>query len=287
MNEDQNSTNQDTRSWLERITQLFSSDPKGKEDIVSFLKEALDKQLIERVTFNIIQGALEVTDMKVRDVMVPRPQMVVVKASQTPEEFLPTITESGHSRFPVVGESQDEILGVLLAKDLLPLLLNGNLQKFKIRDVLRPATVIPESKRLTTLLNEFRSNRNHMAVVIDEYGGVSGLVTIEDVLEEIVGEIEDEFDIDADDSQIHETEDGKCIVNALTPIDDFNEHFGLEFSDEEFDTIGGIVMQHFGRLPTRHESIEIAGLKFKVLTADNRRIRSLQVSPCHTRSNSV
>lgn len=281
MTDDNSSDHQESKSWLQKITQVFSNEPKGKEDILNFLKEAQDKQLLDGVVFNIIQGALEVTDMKVRDVMVPRPQMVVVKACQTPEEFLPTITASGHSRFPVIGENYDEILGILLAKDLLPLLLNANLQKFRLRDILRPATVIPESKRLSTLLNEFRSNRNHMAVVIDEYGGVSGLVTIEDVLEEIVGEIEDEFDIDAEDAWIRETEDGRCIVNALTPIDEFNEHFNLEFSDDEFDTIGGIVMQHFGRLPDRHESIEIAGLTFKVLTADNRRIRSLKVSPCN------
>lgn len=271
--------NQDSKTWLERITQVFSSEPKGKEDILAFLKEAQNKHLLDSVVYNIIQGALEVTDMKVREVMVPRPQMVVVKSNQTPEEFLPTITESGHSRFPVIGDSHDEVLGVLLAKDLLPLVLHSSLQRFRIKDILRPVTVIPESKRLSTLLNEFRANRNHMAVVIDEYGGVSGLVTIEDVLEEIVGEIEDEYDIDAEDAQIRQMEDGCCIVNALTPIDDFNDHFSLEFSDDEFDTIGGIVMQHFGRLPERHESIDIAGLTFKVLTADNRRIRSLQVTP--------
>ncbi len=280
MNEEKSQEGQESKSWLTKISQVFSNEPKGKDDILSFLKEAQDNQLIDSVVYNIIQGAVEVTDMKVREIMVPRPQMVVVKASESPEEFLPTITESGHSRFPVIGESYDEILGILLAKDLLPLLLNSNLQKFRIKDILRPATVIPESKRLSTLLDEFRSNRNHMALVIDEYGGVSGLVTIEDVLEEIVGEIEDEYDIDADDALIRRMEDGCCIVNALTPIDDFNEHFDLEFSDDEFDTIGGIVMQHFGRLPERNESISIAGLDFVVLASDNRRIRSLQITPC-------
>ncbi len=279
MNEDKSRDNQENKSWLNKISQVFSSEPKGKDDILAFLQEAQDNQLLDSVAYNIIQGALAVTDMKVREIMVPRPQMVVVKASQSPEEFLPTITQSGHSRFPVVGENYDEILGILLAKDLLPLLLNSNLQKFRIKDILRPATVIPESKRLSTLLDEFRSNRNHMALVIDEYGGVSGLVTIEDVLEEIVGEIEDEYDFDADDALIREMDDGCCIVNALTPIDEFNEHFDLEFSDDEFDTIGGIVMQHFGKLPEPREAIDIAGLKFVVLTSDNRRIRSLQISP--------
>lgn len=279
MNEDLSKEPQEQRSWLERITHALSGEPKSKEDILAVLKEALNKHILDGVAFRIIEGAIEVTDTKVREVMVPRPQMVVVKACQTPEEFLPTIIESGHSRFPVIGENYDEVLGILLAKDLLPHVLSTNLQKFRIKDILRPVTVIPESKRLTTLLNEFRTNRNHMALVIDEYGGISGLVTIEDVLEEIVGEIEDEYDIDAEDAFIREMEEGYCIVNALTPIDDFNEHFDLDFKDDEFDTIGGIVMQHFGRLPDRHEAIEIAGLSFKVLNADNRRIRSLQVAP--------
>lgn len=279
MNDNKSNESGDGKSWLQKISQVFNQEPKEKSDILDFLHAAQDKQLLDSVALNIIQGALEVTDMKVRDVMVPRPQMVVVKASQSPEEFLPIITESGHSRFPVIGETIDEILGVLLAKDLLPLILNSNPQRFRLRDLLRPATVIPESKRLSNLLNEFRSTRNHMAVVIDEYGGVSGLVTIEDVLEEIVGDIEDEFDVDEEDAWIRELDEGRFLVNALTPIDEFNEYFDLEFSEEEFDTIGGIVMQHFGRLPERHESVVIAGLKFKVLSADNRRILSLKVTP--------
>ena len=278
MNDELKNNEPESRSWMERITHAFSSEPRGKQDVLEFLKVAQDNQILDSVAFNMIEGAIEVSDMKVRDVMIPRPQMVVVQNEQAPEEFLPIIIESGHSRFPVVGDSADEVLGVLLAKDLLPLVLSTDLKKFRLKDLLRPVTVIPESKRLTTLLTEFRSNHNHMAVVVDEYGGVSGVVTIEDVLEEIVGEIEDEYDTDAEDSYIREIEEGGCIVNALTPIDEFNEHFNLSLNDDEFDTIGGIVMQHFGRLPDPDEQVEIAGLKFQVLAADNRRIRSLQVS---------
>ncbi len=210
--------------------------------------------------------------------MVPRSQIVTVQESQSPEEFLPKIIASGHSRFPVIGDNSDEIIGMLLAKDLLPMVLNSNQKKFRLKDILRPVNVIPESKRLSSLLNEFRTNRYHIAVIIDEYGGISGLITIEDVLEEIVGEIEDEHDIDQEDAFIRKTEDGTFIVNALTPIEEFNAQFNVKFDDDEFDTIGGIVMQHLGRLPKRNEEIEIANLLFKILTADRRRIRSLQVS---------
>jgi len=270
------------KSWLEKITKAFHSEPKTPEDVREFLRQAQDNHLLDNIAFNIIEGAIEISDAQVRDVMIPRPQMTVVKESDTPEEFLPLVIESGHSRFPVIGDNPDEVTGILLAKDLLPLILSNNADKFKVKDVLRAATVIPESKRLTQLLNEFRTNRYHMAVVVDEYGGISGLITIEDVLEEIVGEIEDEFDTDEEDAFIRQIEHGQTLVNALTPIEDFNEHFDLGFSDDEFDTIGGIVMKHFGRLPSRNESVEIADLKFKVLTSDKRRIRMLQVSKANS-----
>ena len=283
MSDEHSTQSQDNKkSWLEKISQAFSTEPKNPEDVREFLKQAQDNHLIDNIAFDIIQGAIEISDAQVRDVMIPRPQMVVVKESDTPDQFLPLVIESGHSRFPVIGDNPDEVIGILLAKDLLPLLLQNNAEKFKVRDILRAATIIPESKRLTQLLNEFRTNRNHMAVVVDEYGGISGLITIEDVLEEIVGEIEDEFDTDEEDAFIRPIDNGITLVNALTPIEDFNEHFNLEFSDEEFDTIGGIVMQHFGRLPSRNESIEIADLKFKVLTSDKRRIRVLQVSDANS-----
>jgi len=281
---DEHSTNSQgpKKSWLDKFTQAFNSEPKNPEDVREFLRQAQDNHLLDNIAFNIIEGAIEISDAQVRDVMIPRPQMTVVKESDTPEEFLPLVIESGHSRFPVIGDNPDEVTGILLAKDLLPLILSNNVNKFKVKDVLRAATVIPESKRLTQLLNEFRTNRYHMAVVVDEYGGISGLITIEDVLEEIVGEIEDEFDTDEEDAFIRPIENDQTLVNALTPIEDFNEHFDLGFNDNEFDTIGGIVMKHFGRLPSRNESIEIAGLKFKVLTSDKRRIRILQVSPANS-----
>jgi len=281
MSDDHSTNSQGSESWLKKITRSFSNEPKSPDDVREFLRQAQDNHLLDNIAFNIIAGAIEVSDLQVRDVMIPRPQMTVVKESDIPEEFLPLIIESGHSRFPVIGDNPDEITGILLAKDLLPLILSNNVAKFKVKDILRAATVIPESKRLTQLLNEFRTNRYHMAVVVDEYGGISGLITIEDVLEEIVGEIEDEYDTDEEDAFIRSIENDQTLVNALTPIEEFNEHFGLDFSDEEFDTIGGIVMKHFGRLPSRNESIEIADLKFKILTSDKRRIRILQVSPAN------
>jgi len=283
MSDDHSTKSQEPKkSWLEKITQAFHAEPKNSEDVREFLRQAQDNHLLDNIAFNIIEGAIEISDLQVRDVMIPRLQMTVVKESDTPDQFLPLVIESGHSRFPVIGDNPDEVIGILLAKDLLPLILSNNAEKFKVKDVLRAATVIPESKRLTQLLNEFRTNRYHMAVVVDEYGGISGLITIEDVLEEIVGEIEDEFDTDEEDAFIRPIENGQTLVDALTPIEDFNEHFNLGFSDDEFDTIGGIVMKHFGRLPSRNESIEIANLKFKVLTSDKRRIRILQVSPANT-----
>jgi len=283
MSDDHSTKSQEPKkSWLEKISQAFHAEPKNSEDVREFFRLAQDNHLLDNIAFNIIEGAIEISEMQVRDVMIPRLQMTVVKESDTPDQFLPLVIESGHSRFPVIGDNPDEVVGILLAKDLLPLILSNNAEKFKVKDVLRAATVIPESKRLTQLLNEFRTNRYHMAVVVDEYGGISGLITIEDVLEEIVGEIEDEFDTDEEDAFIRPIENGQTLVDALTPIEDFNEHFNLGFSDDEFDTIGGIVMKHFGRLPSRNESIEIANLKFKVLTSDKRRIRIMQVSPANT-----
>ena len=282
MSDDHSTSRQAYKSWFKKLTRTFRSEPKNSDDVKEFLKLAQDSPLLDNIAFNIIEGAIETSDLHVRDVMIPRLQMTVVKESDSAEAFLPLIIESGHSRFPVIGDNPDEIIGILLAKDLLPLILSNNVSKFKVKDVLRAATVIPESKRLTQLLNEFRTNRYHMAVVVDEYGGISGLITIEDVLEEIVGEIEDEFDTDEEDAFIRTIDNGQTLVNALTPVEEFNEHFNLAFSEEEFDTIGGIVMKHFGRLPSRNESIEIASLKFKVLTSDKRRIRVLQVSSANS-----
>lgn len=221
---------------------------------------------------------MQVSDMQTRDIMIPRSHMVFIKSESTLEEILPQIIESAHSRYPVIGDSPDDILGILLAKDLLPQILSPNTDTFRIVDLLRPTMVVPESKRLNVLLREFRENRNHMAIVIDEYGGVAGLVTIEDVLEEIVGEIEDETDAKAD-RLIHMIDDQMFMVNALTPIEEFNDYFECGFSDEEFDTIGGLVIQAFGHMPARHEVTTIDGFRFEVVKADQRKIYSLRMRP--------
>ncbi len=266
------------RSWFGRLAQAFADEPRTQEDLLYLLRESVEDNVLSLEALGIIEGAMQVAEMQVRDVMVPRSQMVVVQVEQSPRDFLPLIISSAHSRFPVIGESPDEVLGILLAKELLPLILEDNSDSFDIRNALRPVTVIPESKRLNTLLQEFRATRNHMAVVVDEYGGIAGLITIEDVLEQIVGEIEDETDIDDDDGNIRPFDDNGFIVKALTPIEDFNEYFDVGLPDDDFDTIGGLVTQRFGHLPRKDESVELDVFTIKVLSADNRRIRLLQVS---------
>jgi magnesium and cobalt transporter len=265
------------RSWFGRLAQAFSDEPKSRTDVLDFLREAAEENILDYDALNIIEGAMQVSEMQARDIMIPRSQMAVVQADQTPKEFLPLIISSAHSRFPVIGDSPDEVIGVLLAKDLLPLILEDNQEEFDIYSKLRKATFIPESKRLNTLLKEFRATRNHMAVVIDEYGGIAGLVTIEDVLEQIVGEIEDEHDVDDNDGNIRPFDENAYIVKALTEIDDFNEYFNSSLPSDEFDTIGGIVTRRFGHLPRKDEEVTIDGFTFKVLSSDNRRIRLLQV----------
>jgi magnesium and cobalt transporter len=270
--------NGDERGFFDRLAQAFSSEPRSREDLLEILKIAAENDIIDADAQSIIEGAMDVGDMQARDIMVPRPQMEVIKADASLEEILPQITRSGHSRYPVIGENADDVLGILLTKDLLPQILRDNADSFEIRSLLRQTVVVPESKRLNVLLREFRENRNHMAIVIDEYGGVAGLVTIEDVLEEIVGEIEDETD-EAEDQFIRRISDDDFFVRALTPIEDFNEYFEVEFSDEEFDTIGGIVMHAFGHVPTRNEITRIDGFEFKVINADQRKIHSLRLRP--------
>jgi len=276
MSEDRSSGT--SKGWLEKLAQAFSDEPRSREDVREILQQACESGILDNDAHGIIEGAIQVTEMQVRDVMIPRSQMTMVQVNQTPREFLPVIISSAHSRFPVCGENPDEVLGILLAKDLLPYMLEGTLDQFDIRQCLRKATFIPESKRLNVLLNEFRGTRNHMAIVVDEYGGIAGLITIEDVLEQIVGEIEDEHDADDDDGNIKPFDDTGYLVKALTPIEDFNAYFDAGFSDDEFDTIGGIVTQHFGHLPAKDESTVIDGFNFKVLSADNRRLRLLQVT---------
>ncbi|MGE0081722.1 MAG: HlyC/CorC family transporter [Thiohalomonadaceae bacterium] len=281
MKEDRPSTAADERphrSWLERLGQVLQAEPRDREELIEILRDAYRRGLMDADALSMTEGVLAVSEMQVRDVMVPRSQMAVVERDASLKEFLPTIIESAHSRYPVIGESRDEVIGILLAKDLLPFVAQGENARFDIREVLRPAFFVPESKRLNVLLKEFRQNRNHMAIVVDEYGGVAGLVTIEDVIEQIVGEIEDEHDIDEEDTNIFAMGNGEYTVRALTPIEDFNEEVGTAFSDEEFDTIGGLVMSAFGHLPKRDEEAVIDGYRFKVLRADNRRIHLLHVA---------
>ena len=268
-----------SKTWLDKLSTLFSDDPNDRQDLKDILREAAERNVVDSETLSILEGALQVSDMQVRDIMVPRSQMVCIKADESLKEFLPSIIESAHSRFPVLGEDQDEVLGVLLAKDLLPLILNDNLEDFNIKDLLRAAAFVPESKRLNILLKEFRATRNHMAIVADEFGGIAGIVTIEDVLEQIVGEIEDEHDQEDDDSFIKVLDNDVRMVKALTPIDDFNQHFNTNFDDKEFDTIGGIVVQNFGRVPECDEAITINDWRFKVVNGTGRRINLMEVTP--------
>ncbi|MNZ44615.1 Magnesium and cobalt efflux protein CorC [compost metagenome] len=276
MSDDRSSQGQ--KSWLERITQAFAHEPKSRQELLEVLRDAHDNKLLDTEALAIVEGAIQVSDLQVRDIMIPRSQIITIKASQSPQEFLPAVIEAAHSRYPVIGENLDEVLGILLAKDLLPLLLHGNELSFDLQKMLRPATYVPESKRLNVLLREFRSTHNHMAIVIDEYGGVAGLVTIEDVLEQIVGDIEDEHDVE-EDSYIKALPSGDFIVKALTPVDEFNEFFEAGFSEEEFDTIGGVVMSAFGHLPKRNEVIELGDFRCRVLNADSRRIHLLRLTP--------
>jgi magnesium and cobalt transporter len=278
MSDDRSSTDSNEKSWVDKISLLFSSEPRNRTDLEDVLSIAAENEVIDEDARSIMEGAMQVSDMQARDIMIPRAQMTVIKSDCSLEDVLPQIIRSAHSRYPVVGDSTDDILGILLAKDLLPQILEQDNGNFNINDLLRPTMVVPESKRLNVLLREFRENRNHMAIVIDEYGGVAGLVTIEDVLEEIVGEIEDETDA-ATDQFIRKISDGDFFIRALTPIDDFNEYFKTDLNEEEFDTIGGLVIQAFGHMPTRNETTVIGDFEFKVINADQRTIQSLRMRP--------
>ncbi|KHL70802.1 MULTISPECIES: HlyC/CorC family transporter [Pseudomonas] len=266
------------RSWLERITQAFVHEPRNREELLEVLQDAHENHLLDRQALSIVEGAIQVADLQARDIMVPRSQMVTIRADQTPREFLPMIIEAAHSRYPVIGEGPDDVLGILLAKDLVPMMLQHPDQPFDLRSILRPVTFVPESKRLNVLLKEFRSTRNHMALVIDEYGGVAGLVTIEDVLEQIVGDIEDEHDVE-EDSYIKPLPSGDFIVKAQTPLDSFNEFFESEFPENTFDNVGALVVDAFGHLPKRNEVTEIGGYRFRILTADSQNIHLLRLTP--------
>ncbi|NMP17629.1 transporter associated domain-containing protein [Thalassotalea sp. Y01] len=271
------STNGSSKTLMEKLVQVFTGEPQSKEELVDVLVDATDRDLIKPSTKQMLEGVLEVSDMRVRDIMIPRSHMVTVDISQTIEEFLPTMIDSAHSRFPVTNEDIDHIEGMLLAKDLLPYAFSKEASELCIADLLRPAMIIPESKKVEPLLKEFRQERYHMAIVVDEYGGVSGLVTIEDILELIVGEIEDEHD-DMLEREIRHLSGNVYQVKALTELEDFNEYFNSGFNEEEADTIGGIVIHGFGHMPKRGESTSLDKFKFKVVSCDRRRIQQMQVT---------
>jgi len=278
MNEDQStiSSTQEKKSWLERLSNAFSGEPKNRQDLYVILKEAHKNDIIDSDALHMIKGALKVSEMQVRQVMIPRAQMTVIPKDAEIETILSIIVESGHSRFPVVGEDKDEIEGILLAKDLVKY-FTGSGEDFELSSFLRVPVVVPESKRVNILLNEFRTSRNHMAIIIDEYGGVAGLVTIEDLLEEIVGEIDDETD-EEEDPLIQKTSESSYKINALLTIEEFNTFFGSNFSNDEFDTIGGMIVNSKGRLPDASEEITFKPFNFKVLLCDNRRIKQLELT---------
>lgn len=270
-------TEEKKRSWFERLSSLLIREPQDREQLMEVLRDAEEREILSAEMLSMIESVVQVSEMHVREVMVPKSQMVVIQSDSTLETIVPYVVESGHSRFPVVDEATNDVIGILLAKDLLKYGFNKSHSEFNIKDILRNAVFVPQSKRLDILLREFRVNRNHIAIVIDEYGHVSGLVTIEDLLEQIVGEIEDEYDVDEDDT-IKKHENGVFSVKASTAIEDFNEYFHTEFDNDEFDTIGGVVLQAFGYLPKRGDTIEIDGYRFKVLHSDHRRVYLLEVS---------
>lgn len=262
-------------SWLERLSALLLREPEDREQLVELLHSAFERNLLDSDALGMIEGVMQVSEMQASDIMVPRSQMDVIDISETPDKFVPFMIETAHSRFPVTENSKDNVIGILLAKDLLRYYAGG--EEFNARGILRPVVFIPESKRLNVLLKDFRSNRNHIAIVVDEYGGVAGLVTIEDVLEQIVGDIEDEYDYDESEDNIVQELSGHYRVKAVTKIADFNEVFGTSLSNDDYDTVGGLVLNKFGRLPKRDESVVIGSLKFIILRADSRRLHMVLV----------
>ena len=261
-------------SLFERLSALLMREPEDREQLIELLHSARERDLLDAEALAMIEGVLQTSELAARDIMVPRPQMDLIDINDPIEKFLPFMIQTAHSRFPVIDESRDEIIGILLAKDLLRVYAG---EEVRVREMLRPAVFIPESKRLNDLLRQFRANRNHIAIVVDEYGGVSGLVTIEDVLEQIVGEIDDEFDFDEAEDNIFTDKDGRHRVRALTEVADFNRHFAAQLPEDEADTVGGLVINRLGRVPKRGEVVTIAGFKFQVLRADSRQVHILRV----------
>ncbi|HBX99000.1 MAG TPA: magnesium/cobalt efflux protein [Gammaproteobacteria bacterium] len=277
MTDDQSSIDPRPKSWIDKIAQVFSDEPTDTKSLLELLRNAEQDQLLDADALTIIEGALQVSSLQVRDIMIPRSQVVNVPAKLSPNDIIHLVTKASHSRFPVTGETVDDVMGILLAKDLLPLILNSQIEELDIKNIVRPATFVPENRRLNIMLKEFRETRQHMAIVIDEYGSVSGVVTIEDVLEQIVGEIEDEYDVD-DESYIKKFDDENHIVKAITPMDEFNEYFGTKFTDQEFTTVGGLVLQQIGHIPERGETINIGPFLITVLNSDSRQIKLIKVT---------
>ena len=264
-------------TWLERLGALLMREPEDREQLIELLHSSYERNLLDSDALSMIEGVLQVSELQARDIMIPRAQMDAIDISEAPDKFIPLVIQTGHSRFPVIEGNKDDVIGILLAKDLLRYYAGE--EEFNVRDMLRPAVFIPEAKRLNILLKDFRANRNHMAIVVDEYGGVAGLVTIEDVLEQIVGDIEDEYDFDETEDDIIADKGGAYRVKAVTAIANFNAVFHTSFSDEDNDTVGGLVLSRFGRMPKRGEQLGFDGLTFKVLRADSRRLHLLQVEP--------
>jgi len=263
------------RSMLERISYFLTGEPQDQEDLLEILRESEEKHLLDADSLRMIEGVMQVSELRARDIMIPRSQMVVVPREAELETIFPLVIEFAHSRFPVIEEDRSRVVGILLAKDLLPYALRD--KTVKVEDVMRPASVVPESKRLNVLLKEFRTERNHMAIVVDEYGNAAGLVTIEDVLEQIVGKIEDEHDEDETKEYISQRSEREFIVNALTPISEFNDYFSVELEDTDCDTIGGVILQRLEHFPKKGEKVEFEEFTFEVLRADNRRVHLLRL----------
>lgn len=264
------------RSWGTSVGRKLIGDNMERDELKDMLRLAAGRHVIGHDALDMIEGVFQVSEMQVRDIMVPRSQMVVLERDVSPDEFLPVMNEHGYSRYPVISSDRDNVIGILLAKDLLRYFDRRQRERFVLKDTLREAVYIPESKRLNVLLADFRSKRNHMAIVMNEYGGVAGLVTIEDVLEQIVGEIQDEYDYDEDESMIRKVRDGH-VVKAITPLDEFNSYFSSSLGHRDVETIGGVVSNAFGHLPGRGENIAVSGFLFKVLHSDSRRVNLLQV----------
>ena len=261
-------------SLLERLSSFLLREPEDRDQLVELLHSAFERKILDADALSMIEGVLQVSEMRVADVMIPRSQMDMIDVGESPEKFIPHVIETAHSRFPVWEENRDNVIGILLAKDLLRFYAEA---EFSVRDMLRPAVFVPESKRLNVLLKEFRANRNHIAIVVDEYGGVAGIVTIEDVIEQCVGDIEDEYDFDETEDNILADRNGRFRVKAVTEIADFNAHFGTAFADDDHDTVGGLVLSRFGRLPKRGETVVIDGMAFHVIRSDSRKLHSLLV----------